>query len=96
MAAEQAKDALKTLRQQRKESVDQARKMIKERNQQIAAIKSGLQAEPQTVPEMAAALGMDSATVLVVIAALRKYGEVAEDVKDGDYYKYRLVSQSAS
>jgi Fic family protein len=96
MTSDQAKEALKTLRQQRKESVDQARKIIKERNQQILAIKSHLENEPQTIPEMAALLGMESATVLIVIAALRKYGEVTEDVKDGDYYKYRLVLQAAS
>jgi biotin operon repressor len=96
MTTNPSKEALNTLRQQRKAGVDLARTMIKEYNRQIAAIKSQLQSGPQTVPEMAAALEMDSAAVLVTIATLRKYGEVAEDAKDGDYFKYRLASQAAA
>jgi len=88
------KEALKTLRQQRKETIERSRKMIKDRSRQISAVKSQLKAEPHTVPEVAAAIGMDSAVVLVIIATLRKYGEVVEDVKDGDYFKYRLALQA--
>ena len=47
--------------------------------------------EPRTVPQIAAALGMDSATVLRFVAALKKYGEVVEGPKDGDYFKYGLA-----
>jgi len=90
------KEALKQLRAQRKATIEKARKLIKEQNKQISAIKSQLKDEPRTVPEMAAALGMNTADVLITVAALRKYGEVLEDAKDGDYFKYRMAEKSAS
>ena len=44
-----------------------------------------------TVPEIAAACDLPSAQVLWHIAAMRKYGQLAEDVQDGDYFNYRLL-----
>jgi len=96
MTDSNAKEALKQLRAQRKATIEKARKLIKEQNKRISAIKSQLKDEPRTVPEMAAALGMNTADVLITVAALRKYGEVLEDAKDGDYFKYRMAEKSAS
>jgi phosphoenolpyruvate-protein kinase (PTS system EI component) len=90
------KSALKQLRKQRKASIDRARKMIKEQKKRISAIKSQLTDEPRTVPQIAAALRMDTSTAMVTVAALRKYGEVVEDVKDGDYFKYRMADNLVS
>jgi predicted Rossmann fold nucleotide-binding protein DprA/Smf involved in DNA uptake len=96
MTDSNTKEALKQLRAQRKATIEKARKLIKEQNKRISAIKSQLKDEPRTVPEMAAALGMNTADVLITVAALRKYGEVLEDAKDGDYFKYRMAEKSAS
>lgn len=90
------KEDLKQLREQRKDSIERARKMIKAQNKRISAIKSQLKDEPRTVPEIAAALGMETADVLITVSALRKYGQVLEDAKDGDYFRYRMAEKSAS
>ena len=85
------KDRLKVLRQERKDYIERARTSIKESNKIIKAIKDQLAAGPKTVPEMAAALDMDSAKVLSFVAALKKYGEVVEGPKDGDYFSYAMA-----
>jgi hypothetical protein len=36
-------------------------------------------------------LGLDTAKVLRFVVALKKYGEVAEGPKAGDYFKYGLA-----
>ena len=87
------KEALKALRQQRKTTIDRARKMIKDQNKEIAAIKSQLKEEGRTIPEIAAALGMNASDVLIFVAALRKYGEVVEGAKEGDYFRYQLAKK---
>ena len=96
MTDSNAKEALKQLRIQRKASIERARKMIKDHHTRIAAITAQLKDEPRTVPELVAALGMNTAEVLITVAALRKYGQVLEDAKDGDYFKYRMAERSAS
>jgi predicted transcriptional regulator len=65
--------------------------MIKQQNKRISAIKSQLEKQPRTVPEIASALKMRPSDVLVTVMALRKYGEILEDTKDGDYFRYRLA-----
>jgi predicted Rossmann fold nucleotide-binding protein DprA/Smf involved in DNA uptake len=94
MTAKNAKEDLKQLRQQRKASIDRARKMIKDQNKKITAIKFQIKEEPRTVPEIAAALRMNASEVLIFVAALRKYGEVVEGAKDGDYFRYQLAAKA--
>jgi len=91
MTQNNSKEALKQLRKQRKATIDHARRMIKDQNRQIAAIKAQIKNAPGTVPEIAAALSMPTADTLVFISALRKYGQVVEGAKDGDYFKYLLA-----
>lgn len=83
-----SKDRLKALRKERREYIEQARVRIKESRIMIKAIKGQLATGPKTVPEMAAALGKESAKVLCFVAALKKYGEVVEGAKAGDYFTY--------
>ena len=45
------------------------------------------------MPEVAQALKMKTSDVLLFIAALRKYGEVLEGPKDGEYFRYQLAEQ---
>jgi len=86
------KDALKHLREERRVWVENARQSIKVQNQIIRQIKAQITDAAKTVPEIAQAAGMPASQVLLYIAGLKKYGQVAEAEKDGDYFKYRLTS----
>ncbi|MGD9212404.1 MAG: hypothetical protein PVI90_16605 [Desulfobacteraceae bacterium] len=91
MSPSAGKEVLKALRETRKASIARARKSIKAQNKIISAIRKQIIDEPKTIPEIAQATGMESAQVLLFVSALKKYGEVAEGVKDGDYFTYGLV-----
>lgn len=84
-------DALKQLRQERKVWIERTKQTVKIQNAITKAIKAQLAGEPGTVPQIARALKMKTSDVLLFISALRKYGEVIEGSKDGDYFKYQLV-----
>jgi len=86
------KDAMKQLREARRVWVENARQSTKTQNQIISQIKTQLADAAKTVPEIAQAAGMPASQVLLYIAGLKKYGQVAEAEKDGDYFKYRLTS----
>ncbi len=88
----QQKEAMQKLRQARKLTIEAATARMKEQRQAIAAIKAELQKGDRTVPEIAAATGINSASVLWYLATLKKYGEVAEAEQDGSYFRYRLVA----
>jgi DNA-directed RNA polymerase specialized sigma subunit len=91
MSAKPDKEALKQLRSERKAWIDRARKTVKTQNAAIKAIKARIAERPATVPDIARALKMKTADVLLYISALRKYGEVLEGAKDGDYFTYQLA-----
>jgi biotin operon repressor len=91
MSLKPDKEALKQLRTERKAFIDRARQSVKEQNKITKAIKTQLAKEARSVPEIAQALKMKTATVLMFVSALRKYGEVVEGPKDGDYFKYQLA-----
>ncbi len=90
MAQEVNKEALKNLREARKQVITAATARMKAQKKEIAAIKAELQQGERTVPELAAATGIDSATVLWYLATLKKYGEILEGGLDGSYFRYRL------
>jgi DNA-binding CsgD family transcriptional regulator len=52
------------------------------------ALLEALATGPKTVPELAAELGADARTVLWHVAAMRKYNEVTDGPKQGDYIAY--------
>lgn len=85
------KETLQILREERKHHIARARKSIKENNKVLKAIRDQIAAEPKTVPEIARALSLDTAKVLLFVSAMKKYGEVTEGPKDGDYFRYGLV-----
>lgn len=85
-----SKEAMKALRQQRKQSIDRARGAIKAQNKIIKTIKDALKDGGKTVPEITASTKVPSSEVMVYVATLKKYGMVAEGQKDGDYFKYEL------
>jgi DNA-directed RNA polymerase specialized sigma subunit len=86
------KEALKKLREERRVWVENAKKSIKVQNQIIKQLKAQITDTAKTIPEIARATGMPTAQVLLFIAGLKKYGEVVEADKDGDYFRYGLAS----
>jgi len=88
------KDALKQLREARMPWIDRAKDSIKTQAALIKAIRLQLEGGAKTVPQIAAATGLETAQVLLYVSGLRKYGTVAEGPKDGDYYTYTLVSKT--
>jgi hypothetical protein len=60
------------------------KELIRVRRAVLEALVSG----PKTVPELALELAVDARTVLWHVAALRKYNEVTDGPKQGDYIAY--------
>jgi DNA-binding IclR family transcriptional regulator len=87
---------MKALRESRKTTIARARKAIKENNRILTAIRQQIADEPQTIPEISRRLGMESAKVLRFVAAMKRYGEVVEGAKQGDYFKYGLARHLSS
>ena len=61
----------------------------------VAARKSivkFLEAQPATVPQIAAALEMPAGEALWHVTGMRKYGKVTDVGEDGDYPLYALVT----
>jgi predicted transcriptional regulator len=85
------REAMKKLRETRKPQIAAATAEMKKQKKAVAAIKDELQKGKGTVPEIAAATGLDTASVLWYLATMKKYGEVAEGLADGSYFRYRLV-----
>ena len=87
----QPREALKKLREARKPAIAATTARMKEQKKAMEAIKGELQKGEGTVPEIAAATGLDAASVLWYLATMKKYGQVAEGAADGSYFRYRLV-----
>lgn len=85
-----SKEALKALREQRKDFVQAAGGRMRAQKKIIAAIKAQLEQGAGTIPEIAAATGNAPAETLWYIATLKKYGQVVEVRKDGDFFTYAL------
>jgi hypothetical protein len=84
------KEALKKLRESRKEQIAAATARMKKHRKAVKAIREHLAGVELTVPEIATATGLLPSEVLWYVASLKKYGEILEGPKAGDYYRYRL------
>ena len=85
------REALKKLRESRRETVERARQAIKTQNQDIKKIRDQLQSGPKSIPEIAGAIQMPSSLVLRYVSGLKKYGVLIEGAKEDDYFKYELA-----
>ena len=87
---------IKTLRSRRgptsPQQTEQSR--IQRRTQQ--AVLKALAAQPMTVPEIATETGLSTQDVFWWIAALRKYNQVVENGKRGEYTMYRRTGDAGS
>jgi hypothetical protein len=89
------KEALKTLRELRRQTIEQTARRMKEQKKAMDAVRQALKEGSSTVPELAQATGLDASQAMWIIATLKKYGEVSEEEKDGSYFRYGLVDATA-
>ena len=90
------KAALKELRAVRREQIQKTAARVKVQKRALEAIRAHLEKGPATVPEVAAAAGMPTDQVLWYLAALKKYGEIVEAQKYGDYFRYALPEKAGA
>jgi DNA-binding IclR family transcriptional regulator len=90
--AETDKEVRNTLRLARKGVIAEVAARVKEQQQAVKVLKQALQAGGRTVPELAQDTGLPAADVLWYLAALKKYGEIAEGAKAGSYFRYTLAA----
>lgn len=98
--------AMKTLTAEQRQSLTVLRESMggiseekrKAQRQFLAArkeIAKLLAAQPATIPQIAAALGLPPHDALWHITGMRKYGKVIEAGEDGDYPLYAMVNDEA-
>ena len=87
---------LADLRKQHRDSVKKAQVLLKEQQSKQKAISRALHGTPKSVPQIAEATGIPSHEVLFHVAAMKKYGDVAEAGMDDDYeyYLYKLTQEA--
>jgi biotin operon repressor len=85
------RQAMRQLREERKEKIASAAARMKEQKRAIKAIKETLKDGDLSVPQISEKTGMATSQILWTITALRKYGEVAEGEKAGSYFRYKLA-----
>jgi endonuclease V-like protein UPF0215 family len=88
------KAALKGLREARRQTIENASRRMKTLQKAMDALRHAFKEGARTVPELAEAAGVDSAEAMWIVAALKKYGEIAEAEKEGDYFRYRLPGRN--
>jgi hypothetical protein len=93
-AKAERKEALKRLREARKQTIERAVRTMKAHRKAIDAVKRQLAEGGKTVPELAEAAGISTADAMWFVATLKKYGVVAEGEKDGSYFRYELASDA--
>jgi predicted transcriptional regulator len=86
-------ELLKQLRKAHQQTVERTQALYKEQRQMQNAICELIRTEPKTVPQIATAIGKPPHQVLWFIAAMKKYGIVAETGMCGDYPLYQRVKE---
>jgi predicted Rossmann fold nucleotide-binding protein DprA/Smf involved in DNA uptake len=88
-------EAMKRLRENRKETIKKAAAKIKTQRKVFQTIEEQLKENPQTVPEIAGKTNLSTSETLWCLAAMKKYGRIKEGEKDGSYFKYELTEPEA-
>jgi predicted transcriptional regulator len=83
---------MKVLRKTVQERIARVSDQVREHKKAMKAIREQLETADGTVPELAVATGMASDTVLWYLAAMKKYGQIAEKEKKGGYYRYAWIA----
>lgn len=81
--------AMRTRRPVPEERRQAVREAVKEKNLILKVLK---EAETSlTVPEIAEKTGLSTVKIVHHLASLRKYGQIKEEFRKGDYYTYILM-----
>ncbi len=92
---EQKKEAMKRLRNERKDKIAAVSARVKEQKKAFKAIREILNKDGgMTVPELAEGTGMPASDILYYLATMKKYGDILEGAKDSGYFRYRLAEIS--
>lgn len=83
---------LKKLRGKKQEQIQRVQAMVKEQKKILTAVTKTLQQGPKTIPELAASLQLPTEQTLWYVAAMKKYGQILEGDKKGDYFTYCLAT----
>lgn len=88
------KERLKELRQKRASIIEEVHKKLKEQQNTVSSIKKAIQNKELTVPEISSETKIPSSKVVWYLMTLKAYGEIEEGLKDGNYFRYRMKSNS--
>ena len=89
---QQKADDMKALRLACKKRIERVSDQVKDQKKSLKAIRAQLENTACTVPELATATGMATDVVLWYVAAMKKYGRIAEKEKDDGYYRYAWIA----
>lgn len=89
-------ELLVELRKEHRDAVQKAQELLKVQQSARKTLERALTGGPHSVPQLAQAVNMPAHEVLWYVAAMKKYGIVAEAGVDesGDYYLYRLTKET--
>jgi len=89
-------EMLVEMRKVHRDSVQKAQELLKVQQSARKALERALSGGPHSVPQLAQAVNMPVHEALWHVAAMKKYGIVAEAGTDesGDYYLYRLTKET--
>lgn len=85
------KEALKQARAARADYIKAAAAASKQQKAELAQLNEQLANGPATPVELAQATGLAADRVMWLLASMRKYGQVVEAEKQGDYFSYKPV-----
>ena len=84
------RDALRLFRERMGGLTEAKKAYLKSDRDTRKAVREALKSGPKTVPELARQLDLPSENVTWYVMALRRYGEVVEAGRAGDYLRYAL------
>ncbi|MEX2143071.1 MAG: hypothetical protein WD740_00625 [Anaerolineales bacterium] len=86
-------ELLKQLRETHAATLSHTQELLKSQKQIQQGISKAIEEQPRSVPEVAAATGIASETVLWWLCTMKKYGLIAEEGMQNDYPLYKLVEE---
>jgi predicted Rossmann fold nucleotide-binding protein DprA/Smf involved in DNA uptake len=92
--AKKLAEQFKKLNELRGPVPQELRDRVAAQNKAQKAILDALKDGPKTAPELAAASGLPHDRAIWYVAALRKYGKLADVPGKGDYPKYELKGEA--
>lgn len=89
--AENKKKPIQVLRDRHGGMSADLKEYVKDQNKTRKAIKESLKGGAKTIPQISGDTGLESDKVVWHIMAMKRYGDILEADRSGDYFKYELV-----